>query len=107
MTLPRCRADVKQRYEFMMSKSHVDNCFKILANVRDLVFRTQSVWLHGCFNLLFKVWAESFLACLEGRPNKAREKFEIAIGGMSLPPRQEEVGPGCCIQNLKCSQGIP
>lgn len=39
---------------------------------------------------LTKAWAESFLACLEGRPQKAREKLEIAIGAMSLKARPEE-----------------
>lgn len=38
---------------------------------------------------LTKAWAESFLACLEGRPRKAREKLEIAIGAMSLKARPE------------------
>lgn len=37
-----------------------------------------------------KAWAESFLACLEGRPQKAREKFEQAIGSFSLPQSMEE-----------------
>jgi len=62
---------------------------------------------------LWKAWAESFLACLEGRPQKASrflrvtfclqsakdfalddgagEKLEIAIGAMSLKARPEEV----------------
>jgi hypothetical protein len=62
---------------------------------------------------LWQAWAESFLACLEGRPQKASrflrdkfclqsakdfalddgagEKLEIAIGAMSLKARPEEV----------------
>lgn len=44
-----------------------------------------------------KAWAESFLACLEGRPQKAREKFEMvfdaAVEWQSSLQAPETVGP--------------
>ncbi|CAJ1364932.1 unnamed protein product [Effrenium voratum] len=37
-----------------------------------------------------KAWAESFLACLEGRPHKAREKLELVIGAAMAFPESLE-----------------